>query len=267
MFVTAAFPGTVSFNTGVPFQPFARNPQVRFVKHTGNLSVIAAALGQRDYASRNFNNKPDVSLLRNAALPDLHFQVHYKFGNGVIGAGTAYKSVVPELVTDSLYKTDSKVQGLSAIGFAKVSLSAVTIKVEGVYGQNNPDVLQTSGFAVKDIDPATGEKEYLPLQNMSLWMDIHTNGKKLQAGLFTGYSENMGTSEAITGGVYGLGTSIDSMYRISPRVILNHNKLRFAAECEYTSAKFGSGYTEKAVPTDFDEANNIRLLISTYYFF
>ena len=30
MFITELVPGTVSFNTGAPFNPFARNPQIRF---------------------------------------------------------------------------------------------------------------------------------------------------------------------------------------------------------------------------------------------
>ncbi|MDZ7633359.1 MAG: hypothetical protein U5L72_02520 [Bacteroidales bacterium] len=33
MFPAENFPGTVSFNTGVPFLPFSRNPQVRLVYH------------------------------------------------------------------------------------------------------------------------------------------------------------------------------------------------------------------------------------------
>jgi len=30
MFVTEVFPGTISFNTGMPFQPFSRNPQIKY---------------------------------------------------------------------------------------------------------------------------------------------------------------------------------------------------------------------------------------------
>ena len=32
-FVTGCYPGTVSFNTGVPFQFFSRNPQIRMGRH------------------------------------------------------------------------------------------------------------------------------------------------------------------------------------------------------------------------------------------
>jgi hypothetical protein len=51
MFVVEMFPGVVSFNTGVPFQPFSRNPQVRFTHTMGPVKLIAAAMAQRDFQS------------------------------------------------------------------------------------------------------------------------------------------------------------------------------------------------------------------------
>jgi len=44
----------------------------------------------------------------------------------------------------------------------------------------------------------------------------------------------------MVGPVYGLGTNIASLYRISPRVIYNSGKMRFALEFEYTVANYGS---------------------------
>ncbi|MCB0316360.1 MAG: hypothetical protein KDH84_24420, partial [Calditrichaeota bacterium] len=52
MFVTAVFPGVVSFNTGVPFQPFSRNPQFRLEQTmSSSAKFIVALLSQRDFAS------------------------------------------------------------------------------------------------------------------------------------------------------------------------------------------------------------------------
>ena len=48
MFVTAVFPGTYSFNTGVPFQPFSRNPQVR-ITTKGKVKFIGALFTERDF--------------------------------------------------------------------------------------------------------------------------------------------------------------------------------------------------------------------------
>ena len=268
LFITDCFPGTISFNTGSPIQPFARNPQVRLTQSFGGLKIIAAALGQRDYASRGAIG-PSSDYLRNSGVPDMHLQMHYKASDMVAGAGLAYKNIVPRLVTDQGYKTEEKVSGLTGIAFVKLTLKPVTIKVEAVSGQNTADVLNISGYAVEEIDLANDHRSYMPLRNMSLWTDIHTNGDDFQVGVFAGYTENLGTKEAIDNQeiIYGLGTDIVSLYRISPRILFNSGKMRFGLEGEYTSATFGSSFDKNAVPVDTHTKDNLRILFSTYYFF
>jgi hypothetical protein len=51
MFITDCFPGTVSFNTGAPFQPFSRNPQIRLTQKIGAISLSGTANTQRDFQS------------------------------------------------------------------------------------------------------------------------------------------------------------------------------------------------------------------------
>ena len=98
-------------------------------------------------------------------------------------------------------------------------------------------------------------------------MPILTNGKKIQVGIFGGYSKNLGANEDIIGPIYGLGTSIESMYRVSPRISFKYNQLKFALEGEYTVANFGSSVDSKGVPIDITAAGNFRMLFAAYYFF
>ncbi len=268
MFVTSCFPGTVSFNTGSPIQPFARNPQVRLTQSFGNIKLVVAALAQRDYTSRA--PTPSAEYLRNSGIPDMHLQLHYAQSKINAGAGIAYKNIVPRLETNMGLKSREGVSGLSALAYAKIKLDPVTIKFEAVSGENTTDVLQISGFAVKSIDPVTDERTYTPIRNLSVWSDIHTNGEKFQVGLFAGYLVNRGAGEKYVGDpgyIYGFGNNIASIYRISPRVVFNSGKLRFAVESEYTAATFGNGFDEKAKPIDGNEVANLRMLFSTYFFF
>lgn len=277
LFVTASFPGTVSFNTGTPLQSFARNPQIRFTKHIGDISFMGAMLAQRDYASRG-EIGPSSAYLRNAAIPDLHFQVHYGSKTDFfIGAGVAYKTIVPRLSStvygaDTLtYKVDESVSGITLIGFSKIKLDPVTLKLHARYGENIPDVLSISGFAVKNVtNPVTGEREYTPLTNLTFWGEVHTNGEKMQVGIFGGYLQNLGTKEAMSSTlnpVFGLGHNIESLLRVSPRFIWNSNKVRVALELEYTMANYGSGYDVNYSPATTTSVSNLRTLVSTYYFF
>jgi len=263
MFITHNFPGTVSFNTGTPFQAFARNPQIKLTQNAGNIRFLIAALAQRDYASRG----PDGATskyLRNSGIPDMHFQVHYLSDMFKAGVGGAYKQIVPQLSNNG-EKTDEAVPGLSFLGYVRFDFDNLAIKAEGLYGQNLPDVLQASGFAMK---ANTDKVEYLPLSRLSAWADIHSKGEDFQFGLFAGYSDNLGTSdEIVPGTLYGLGTNIASMMRVSPRVIFNSGSTRFAGELEYTRAAFGSPSSEDAIPENTTEVANLRLLFSIYYFF
>ena len=43
MFIAGCFPGVVSFNTGAPFQAFARNPQVKITQSLGSIKLALTA--------------------------------------------------------------------------------------------------------------------------------------------------------------------------------------------------------------------------------
>ena len=282
LFVTGCFPGTVSFNTGTPFQSFARNPQIRLTQNIGNLKLVFALLSQRDYSSRGADG-PSSSYLRNSGLPDLHFQIQYLMKNssgfGIdAGVAVAYKEICPRLSTvdtvDNVaikYKVDESVSGLTLMAYTKITTKPVTLKLQGRYGQNITDVLSISGFAVKDIlDPVTGEQSYTPLHNITVWGELHTNGKKFQAGIFMGILMNLGTVEPMSdasNAVFGLGQTISNLYRVSPRVIYNVGKFRLAFELETTIADYGSNFDVNYIPKDLTSVTNIRGLLSTYYFF
>ncbi len=286
MFITDCYPGTVSFNTGTPIQPFGRNPQIRLTQKFGKIKLIGIASSQRDYASRApVNSTSTVSVasgtyMRNSMMPELSVQIHYKTANKeagtafVAGIGGSYKSIKPLLETkslifpDSVYKTSETVAGMNGIIFMKYQAKKVTFKLEGIYGENIPDVLSIGGFLVTDIvDSLRGTVAYAPTATMSFWTDIHTNGKKFQFGIFAGYTQNLGAKNDMVGPVYGLGTNIANLYRVSPRVILNSGKMRFALELEYTVANYGATRDAKGVPTDLTKAANLRTLFAAYYFF
>ncbi len=272
-----SFPDVVSFNTGCPFQPFSRNPQIRVTQKAGDFRIIAAALSQRDFASVGPAGRSSA-YLRNATIPDMHLQLHYHFNRGkampqfLFGGGIAYKEIVPEIVTMNNYKTDATVAGFSYMGFAKATFQPLTIKIQYLMGQNLTDLLQIGGYGVsKIVDETKGFVEYAPISTQTYWIDMHTNGETLQFGLFMARSENMGATNNLVEGtaLTGFGTDIGSLYRISPRLIINSGKARFALECEYTNAAFGTvdiSENGKGVPMNTETVNNLRLLLGVYLF-
>ncbi|MBE0654401.1 MAG: hypothetical protein IH594_11420 [Bacteroidales bacterium] len=267
MFITASFPGTVSFNTGAPFQFFSRNPQIRITRKFGNLAVAGMAASQRDFSSPG---GPDV--LRNALLPDLQGQITYTSDGLLAGLTGGYKRLIPRIKTDSNYKTATAVGGFSGQAFLKVSISPLTMNFQATYLQNGFDGLTLGGFAIKTItDPARDYREYTTINTLNLWTDLSTNGKKVQAGLFAAYAKNLGASDELdnigTLPLYTRGWNIASLYRISPRIIVNSGKTRFAFELEQTGAAYGKSVTTMGIPEDLTWQVNNRFLVAAYYFF
>jgi len=275
LFVTSCFPGTVSFNTGTPLQSFARNPQLRVTYKSGGLSIIAAALSQRDYTSVGAEGASS-SYLRNSATPDMHLQVHYGTAkedgmNILAGAAAAYKTIVPRLTSTPgffTYAVKEKVSSISAMAFAKLTTKPITAKLQVRYGENISDLLGISGYGVSGVtDATTGELSYTPLKSMTFWAEVHTNGNP-QVGIFGGFTQNNGSKEQLYNmTVYGRATTIRSLYRISPRVIYNVGKVRVALELEYTNAAYGSFHDVNYIPSETSNADNMRGLAAIYYFF
>lgn len=263
MFVTSVFPGTVSFNTGAPFQPFSRNPQVRFTYHLKNINIIAAAMSQRDFASTGPEGT-STSYLRNTAIPNMHLQLQLTGEKMLLGIGGDWKALTPRLETPHGHKTSNTVNGMSLIGFAKFTFPSFLCKLEGVYGQNLTDHLMLGGYGVEKVDQLTGEETYLPTNVFSAWTDIST-GDKIGLGLFAGVTKNIGASNDLSDS-WQRGSNIDMIYRISPRILWNSGKTRLAAEVEYTAASYGSILSDQTVE-EAEYIGNLRLLLAAYYFF
>lgn len=263
MFITEVFPDVVSFNTGAPFQPFSRNPQVRFTHSFGSLNLIVAAYSQRDFSNIGPSGTSSI-YLRNAALPGIHLQTLIRLNNLILGFGGDVKTIKPKTVTEKNIFTDETITSFSGIAYAKYTSSNFSAKLEGVIGQNTTDLLMLGGFGVYDKSAATGIEKYSALNSFSIWSDF-SFGKEIQFGLFAGYSGNLGSDKTVISN-FARGFNIDYLYRVSPRIIYNNGKIRIAGELEYTSAAYGTP-DSKGKFVDSDEVGNLRLLGAVYLFF
>jgi len=295
MSIAESTPGVLSFNTGAPFQPLSRNPQIRLSKTFGGLKLIGCVFSQRDFASagpeyvKTANgeyNSVTVSsskYLRNAATPNAHFQMQFAPDSTehLFGVGIDYKTLLPELYTvdntkKQLFESSETIGSIAAIAFAKFKFKPVTVKFEGVYAQNAYDMAMIGGYAVNEInDSLTGAKDFTNLNTGSVWMDMNTNGKKIQFGLFAGYTKNLGSTDSITTDsyykkeiFYARGTNIDNVYRIAPRIVFISGKLEIGFELEHTVATYGKANGDKkGGVTDGKAISNNRGLLAVVYKF
>ncbi len=272
MFITDCFPDVVSFNTGAPFQPFARAPQVRLTRAFGRLSVLATALSQRDFASSGPEGTSSV-YIRNAAMPELNLKAQVASKNArtgletLFGVGADYMRIVPRRVTDTGYRTGESIGSAAVMAYGKLRTRGWTFKAEGVYGQNLSHLTMIGGYGVERVaDPVLMTRDYAPLETLSFWAEAHTNGTRWHGGLFAAYAGNLGAGRALAGPSYGRGTDIHDLFRVAPRLVYNSGKLRLAAEAEMTSAAYGTPDARGRV-RGATRTSNLRLLLATYYFF
>ncbi|MEI7981687.1 MAG: hypothetical protein WCI71_08520, partial [Bacteroidota bacterium] len=288
MFVPECAPATVSFNTGAPFVVFSRNPQIKLTRAFNHFRISLTALSQIDFVSDGPQGA-SPKYARNSVLPELDLQIQYGTRNEergtefLVGAGINFLMLTPRLSTDVVisksydtvinnlvfhhetvvesYKTNAKSNAFAGNIYAKLKLRKVTMKVGGEYGDNNYSYTMIGGYAVKSItDVARGFVDYSNIRSFAVWGEFHTNGQKWQPGLFCAYGRNLGSAVSISGPWYTRGNNIDYLYRISPRILLNVQKFRFATEIEYTVAAYGTT-TGKGYVSDSKETGNLRVLL------
>jgi hypothetical protein len=267
LFPAESFPATISFNTGAPFTPFSRNPQVRLTRKLGKISFSLTAYSQRDFTSSGPDGNSN-KYIRNSGLPGFNIQLRVPAGDVFTGwTGFDYKILRPELKTSANIETDAKIGSFSAFTTLKIKTKPVNISFMGIYGQNASDLIMIGGYAVSEItDTVKQLKTYTNLNTANFWADLSTNGKKIIFGLFTGFSKNLGAAEQISGAVYGRGNNIDHLFRISPRITITEGRLSFSAEVENTTAAYGTMQADGRV-INTNNVSNLRILLSTIYKF
>ena len=271
MFITDSFPDVVSFNTGAPFQPFNRSPQVRLTRTFGRWSLAAAAIAQRDFPSTGPEGA-STAYARNSTVPEFNLKLQFTAKDSagrelLLGVGGDTLTLRPRLASSAGFAATETVTSTAAMAFLRLKTRDLTFKAETVYGGNLHHLTMAGGYAVDAIiDAARGLVSYAPLRTVTGWTELMTNGTTFQAGVFAGYSKNLGAGHDLAGPAYARGGDIDRLARLSPRLIFNSGKARFAVEGEWTGAWYGTpGPNGKVAGSGL--VPNFRLLGAAYLFF
>ncbi len=268
------FPDTVSFNNGLPMEPQARDPQVRFTYQNGSFRLMLAALGQNDFTNLGPIGSTPV-LIQNTVIPNLHIQLRYENEETLFGVAFDYKRLTPRIVTNKNVATHEVNNSIITQVFGAYNAEKYQIRSKFVYSQDAADQLMLSGFAVKTVDPFTDIRTYANTQEVAIWLDAAYWFDELtkSVGLFIGYGKNLGSREPLYINpmthqpiVYALDPNIDYVFRIAPRFRFKKKPVTFALELEYTQAAFGKLDRFARVINPL-ATSNIRLLFEIMYTF
>ena len=284
-------PDVFSLETGAPFTPFSRSPQVRYDYKNKGFTLTATALYQYQYTSYG----PDGSSFnyaRNAVVPELYLQAMYKNGGFQIGAGVdiltlkprqSYTLDAPLNPTDVAtgkdkddnptytYKcTEGLFASITPNIFASYKKGNWGIKGRVTYAQNAAHMSMISGYAVTKIKD-NGEQEYSSLNSIGGWVNV-TYKKPLKRGNLTwcwfwGYTKNLGCNDDIVGPIYMRGEkNMDCMWRIAPSILYTHNAMQVGVELNATTVAYGTPDSRYKV-SDTHNVRNIRICAMLKYNF
>ena len=240
-------PDVFSLETGAPFTPFSRTPQVRYDYKNKGFTLTATALYQFQYTSYG----PDGSSFnyaRNAVVPELYFQAMYKNGGFQVGAGVDLLTLKPRQKYEfngATYKCkEDPVVSISPTIFASYKKGNWGVKGRFTYAQNAAHLSMISGYGVTKVND-NGEQEYGSINSVSGWVDV-TYKQPLKKGFltfccFAGYTKNLGCDDDFAGPIYMRGEkNMDNMWRVAPSILYTHNAMSIGIEYNPTTVAYGT---------------------------
>jgi len=270
MFTLEAFPQVVSWNAALPYFPLERCAQIRYsYSETENSKFSFTASTQLDFKSTGPIG-PSTDYMRNSAMPELN--ATYVLGlksKFLIGANVGYKTLKPQLsylVGTTKFKSEESLGSYHLSLFSKIKIVKTEVRLGAFYGQNLYDFVMLGGYGVSGVN-SKGEPTYTNIATGSYWLDFDSGllGKKVDLGLFAGYTKNYGSDKPITGAVYARG-DVDSSFRISPRIVYGIGNVKFRGEVSYDVATYGTPDANYKVQNTYNVSNTRFLLATTLHF-
>ena len=277
-------PQILNLNTGSPFQPFGRAPQIRYRYNSGAWQLQAAAVWQSQFKSHGpsatdgTGNSRIQAPHKNANVPELALGIDYKANGWILGVGVDMLSIVPRVTSfdenkKPLYKVDERLTTVSCEAHLKYQKDKWFVAAKSVLGSNFTHTSMLGGYGIKSQDAKTGEREYTPFRNSSNWINI-VYGKKWKPGIFLGYIKNLGTADdmmnadkyAAGTNIYGTGTDIDKLMTGTFELTYNVPHWKIGAEYNYTEAYYGTTQKDGKVKDTHSVGNNRLVLSATYSF-
>ncbi|MBR4586554.1 MAG: hypothetical protein IKO29_07435 [Bacteroidales bacterium] len=240
--MAADMPHIFSLNTGAPFGPFSRTPEVVADFGLGNgVTLTTAALWQMQYTSAGPSGA-SAEYIKYGGIPELYAGLNYKQGGFTLRAGLDMLSIKPRhLNTAGTRKVKDRITTVSPFFYAEYVNGMFAIKAKTIFAQAGEHVNLNGGYGVSSVD-SDGTWHYAPTRNSSSWISF-TYGKKVQAVLFGGYVHNFGTARELVGPLYFSKNSFSNMtrmFRITPELMFNWGKVTLGLEYELTGVQYGT---------------------------
>lgn len=293
----------IALNSGAPFGPFNRSPQVRMDARLGKwFTLTAAGLWQMQYNSIGPDGQSAEYMLY-AKTPEAYLGLSFHDKGWIVRAGADVLSIRPRHLGEALDANGNTILGTdgkplqitvkdrittaSPFLYVQYKKGDFSIKAKTIFAEAGEHMNMNGGYGVKAINP-DGSYAYTPTRTSSSWISLVYGGKvgaqedkhpqKLQGILFAGYVENLGTKDPIIDAdgdgkvdlYYPRVKNMNRMWRLTPTLLYTVGKFQLGLEYDITSVNYGDGKINPAnglSDNGLHWVTNHRIQIMTKYNF
>lgn len=261
--MAADMPDVFSLNTGAPFGPFSRTPQVTLDASFGeHFTMTGSLLWQMQYKSAGPEGA-SAKYMKYSCTPEAYFGLTAKTGGFLARAGVDVLSIKPRStgkvamdidgeMKDVTVKVKDRITTVSPFVYVQYKTTfgdkkiPFAIKAKTIFAEAGEHMNLCGGYGICAND-TDGNLYYTPTRNSSTWFSMSI-GKTVQGVIFAGYIKNFGTKKPLDGhfgqpeGFYFYGQTektFNSAWRLTPTIMYNLGKFTFGVEYEVTSAQYG----------------------------
>lgn len=284
--LAADLPDVISLNTGAPFNPFSRTPQIKMDARLGKFfTLTASALWQMQYTSAGPEGA-SANYIKYAYTPEGYFGLSFhpntdlllRVGVDVLSIAPRHTGVAQDANNNEVtVKVSDRITTVSPFLYMQYKYKDFSLKAKSVFAEAGEHMNLNGGYGVKRINE-NGSWEYTPSRNSSSWISL-TYGKQVKGILFAGYVRNFGTKGALAtdaaGNIQGYYfsknsfTNLNRLWRLSPTVLFTWGKFQLGIEYEITSAQYGKDLKAEngLAETDLHWVTNHKAQIMTKFNF
>ncbi|MBR0286119.1 MAG: hypothetical protein IJQ96_03735 [Bacteroidales bacterium] len=249
--MAADMPHMNNLETGAPFNPFNRSPQITADVNLGaGFSLTASLLYLNHYLPTGPSGKSKDYY--KYGLPEAYLGVSFKSSKflGRVGVDVVnmrpYRTIADWRVQDAQGPTievKSLLTTFSPFVFLQFTSGKFQLRAKSILAQAGEHMNLLSGYGVHSFN-SDGTIEYTPMQDWASFVSFQY-GKKFQVMAMLGYMKQLGTTKELCENQVWMNTAADvhiqQAFRATPTVAWNLGKFTVSLEYNLTAAQFGYG--------------------------
>lgn len=235
--------------SGTPFTPFSRTPQMQMKADLGkHTSLTAALIWQMQFTSTGPQGM-SANYQKYGCTPEAYAGVTFMGGGFKATLGADVLSIKPRWTNTDANGVEVKVSDrlttISPMLYMEYKYKLLTLQAKTTYAQGGEHMHLLGGYALRETF-GDGHSTYAPLRHSTSFVNIVV-GDTYQGGLFLGYYQNLGTSRDIDPTQLYCHSSgaanLRRLARIQPCFHYHIGKIMLGLEYAFTAAQYGDAAT------------------------